>query len=67
MFRPKAIRRIVKEHADPWTEKERTALRQERLGLGEERLGGPPTDARDRRKRCLETHSPVLSGSGRCG
>jgi len=36
MFRPKAIRRLVKEHADPWTEKERAALRQERLGLGEE-------------------------------
>jgi hypothetical protein len=36
MFRPKAIRRLVKEHADPWTERERAALRQERLGLGEE-------------------------------
>lgn len=35
MFRPKAIRRLAKEHADPWTEKERSALRQERLGLGE--------------------------------
>ena len=35
MFRPKAIRRLVKEHADPWTEKERSALRQESLRLGE--------------------------------
>jgi hypothetical protein len=36
MFPPKAIRRLVKEPADPWTEKERAALRQEHLGLGEE-------------------------------
>lgn len=34
MFRPKSIRRLIKEPADPWTEKERTALRQERLELG---------------------------------
>lgn len=36
MFRPKAIRRLVKEPADPWTDKERAALRQERLELGPE-------------------------------
>lgn len=34
MFRPKLIRKLVKEPADPWSEKERAALRQERLGLG---------------------------------
>lgn len=38
MFRPKAIRRLVKESADPWTEKERAALRQERLGLGDQEI-----------------------------
>ncbi len=36
MFRPKAINRLVKEPADPWTEKERAALRQEHLELGDE-------------------------------
>lgn len=38
MLRPKAIRRLVKEPADPWTEKERAALRQERLGLGDQEI-----------------------------
>jgi hypothetical protein len=36
MLRPKVIHRLVKEPADPWTERERAALRQEQMGLGEQ-------------------------------
>ncbi len=36
MFRPKLIHRLVKRAADPWSEKERGYLRQERLDLGED-------------------------------
>lgn len=35
MFRPKRIRRLVIRKAKPWTEKQKAALRQERLDLGE--------------------------------
>lgn len=35
MLRPKVLHRLVKEPADPWTERERAALRQGQLGLGE--------------------------------
>jgi hypothetical protein len=38
MFRPKAIRRLVVGRAEPWSEKQKGALRQERLDLGEELL-----------------------------
>lgn len=38
MFRPRGIRRLVKEPAAPWTEKERSALRQQRLGLGDREI-----------------------------
>jgi hypothetical protein len=34
MFRPKTIKRLVIEPAEPWTEKQRSALRQEHFGLG---------------------------------
>ncbi len=34
MFRPKAIDRLVIEPAEPWSEKQMAALRQEHLGLG---------------------------------
>ena len=34
MFRPKVINRLVIEPAEPWTEKQKAALRQEHLGLG---------------------------------
>ena len=38
MFRPKEIERLVKRKAKPWNERQRTALRQQRLGLGEAEL-----------------------------
>ena len=38
MFRPREIRRLVIGKAKPWTEKQKAALRQERLDLGEELL-----------------------------
>jgi hypothetical protein len=33
MFRPKSIDRLVIEPAEPWTEKQQAAVRQEHLGL----------------------------------
>jgi hypothetical protein len=36
MFRPKQIERLVIETAEPWTVRQQTYLRQQRLGLGEE-------------------------------
>ncbi len=36
MFRPKKIVRLVIEKAEPWTVRQQTYLRQQRLGLGEE-------------------------------
>ena len=36
MFRPKEIERLVIEKAEPWTVRQQTYLRQQRLGLGEE-------------------------------
>ena len=38
MFRPKEIKRLVKRKAKPWNERQRAALRQQRLGLGEAEL-----------------------------
>lgn len=38
MFRPKEIRRLVVRKAKPWSEKQKAALRQERLNLGDELL-----------------------------
>jgi hypothetical protein len=38
MFRPKQIKRLVKRRAKPWNERQRAALRQQRLGLGEAEL-----------------------------
>jgi hypothetical protein len=35
MFRPKLIERLVIETAEPWTLRQQTYLRQQRLGLGE--------------------------------
>lgn len=34
MFRPKTIKRLVVEHAERWTEKQKAAIRQEHFGLG---------------------------------
>jgi hypothetical protein len=36
MFRPRQIERLVIEMAEPWTVRQQTYLRQQRLGLGEE-------------------------------
>jgi hypothetical protein len=36
MFRPKQVERLVIEKAEPWTTRQQTYLRQQRLGLGEE-------------------------------
>jgi len=36
MFRPKRVERLVIEKAEPWTVRQQTYLRQQRLGLGEE-------------------------------
>jgi len=36
MFRPKKIERLVIQKAEPWTVRQQTYLRQQRLGLGEE-------------------------------
>ncbi len=38
MFRPKEIKRLVKRKAKPWSERQRAALLQQRLGLGEAEL-----------------------------
>jgi hypothetical protein len=38
MIRPRLVRRLVFRKAKPWTERQRAALRQERLGLGEQQL-----------------------------
>ncbi len=38
MFRPKEITRLVKRKAKPWSERQRAALLQQRLGLGETEL-----------------------------
>lgn len=38
MFRPKEIHRLVLGKAKPWSEKQKAALRQERLDLGEDLL-----------------------------
>ena len=38
MFRPKEIKRLVKRKAKPWSERQRAALLQQRLSLGEAEL-----------------------------
>lgn len=38
MFRPKQVTALVMRKAKPWTERKKAALRQQRLGLGEEEL-----------------------------